>query len=104
MGLDAKCEWEFSSKSTYLTTNKLRFSALLDIPRAFWLRLWGHKFILPCHKLLWWQNLSNAIPTRDKLNSLFYVDDVLCPVYMTANETVIHLLFFFLVIFLGFSG
>ncbi|KAL5545578.1 hypothetical protein UlMin_005265 [Ulmus minor] len=74
-------------------TNKHRFNSSIDIPRAVWLRLWGHKSILHCHKLLWWQLLSNALPTRDKLNSLFFIDDILCPICMTSNETVAHLLF-----------
>ncbi|KAL5550337.1 hypothetical protein UlMin_000513 [Ulmus minor] len=60
---------------------------------AVWLRLWGHKSIIPHHKLLWWQLLSNALPTRDKINSLFHIDDILCPICMTSNETVVHLLF-----------
>ncbi|KAL5562072.1 hypothetical protein UlMin_031819 [Ulmus minor] len=83
---------KYSTKSAYLTANKQRFSSL-DIPRTVWLRLWGHKSILPRHKMLWWQLLSNTLPTRDKLNSLFHIDDILCYICRNSNETGAHLLF-----------
>ncbi|KAL5558369.1 hypothetical protein UlMin_034580 [Ulmus minor] len=57
------------------------------------MKLWGHKLILPWHKLNWWQLLSNAFPTQEKLNSLFHIDDVLCSICNPDIENVVHLLF-----------
>ncbi|KAL5557491.1 hypothetical protein UlMin_039727 [Ulmus minor] len=85
---------KFSTKSAYLTANKGRFSNGSSISRSDWLRIWGHKLVLPRHKLNWWLILSNALPTRDKLNSIFHIDNVLCPICNDNPENSLHLLFF----------
>ncbi|KAL5569315.1 hypothetical protein UlMin_025890 [Ulmus minor] len=85
---------KFSTKSAYLTANKGRFSNFSNISKSNWLRIWGHKLVLPCHKLNWWLFLSNALPTRDKLNSIFHIDNVLCPICNDCPENSLHLLFF----------
>ncbi|KAL5563053.1 hypothetical protein UlMin_032800 [Ulmus minor] len=85
---------KFSTKSAYLTANKSRFSYGSTIPKESWLRVWGHKLVLPRHKLNWWLFLSNAFPTRDKLNSLFHIENVFCPICNDSPENSLHLLFF----------
>ncbi|KAL5568872.1 hypothetical protein UlMin_025447 [Ulmus minor] len=84
----------FSTKYVYLTANKGKFSNGSNIPKEHWLRVWGHKLVLLRHKLNWWLFLSNAFPTRDKLNSLFHIDNVLCPICNVSHENSLHLLFF----------
>ncbi|KAL5579635.1 hypothetical protein UlMin_012077 [Ulmus minor] len=74
--------------------NKNCFTAPAHIPKAIWLKVWNHKLILPRHKLLWWQMLSNCLPLREKLNSLFLVDNICCPLCNLHTENAIHLLFF----------
>ncbi|KAL5551253.1 hypothetical protein UlMin_001429 [Ulmus minor] len=86
---------KFSTKSAYLTANKGRFSNGSNIPKESWLRVWGHKLVLLRHKLNWWFFLSNAFPTRDKLNSLFHIENMLCPICNDSPENSLHLLFFF---------
>ncbi|KAL5551694.1 hypothetical protein UlMin_001870 [Ulmus minor] len=85
---------KFSTKSAYHLANKLRFTNYPAISKETWLRMWSHKYTLPRHKLNWWLIISNAIPTRDKLNSLFYIDNVLCPICNAHAENSLHLLFF----------
>ena len=84
----------FSARSAYLTANKDRFTSPTNIPKAIWLKIWDHKLILPRHKLLWWQMLSNSLPLRDKLNSIFPVDNISCPLCNLHPENALHLLFF----------
>ncbi|KAL5549993.1 hypothetical protein UlMin_000169 [Ulmus minor] len=85
---------KFSTKSAYHLANKLRFTNCPAISKETWLRVWSHKYTLPRHKLNWWLIISNAIPTRDKLNSIFYIDNVLCPICNAHSENSLHLLFF----------
>ncbi|KAL5545963.1 hypothetical protein UlMin_005650 [Ulmus minor] len=83
----------FTAKSAYLTANKNCIIAYPYIPKEIWLRLWGHKSILPRHKLNWWLFISNCLPTREKLNSIFAIDDITCPIYNIGPENAIHVLF-----------
>ncbi|KAL5553244.1 hypothetical protein UlMin_040645 [Ulmus minor] len=59
-----------------------------------WLRIWGHKKLLPRHKLNWWLFLSDCFPTRAKLNSIFSIENTNCPICSSEPETMTHLLFF----------
>ncbi|KAL5569589.1 hypothetical protein UlMin_026164 [Ulmus minor] len=85
---------KFSTKSAYLLANRLRFMNGSGVSKEIWLKVWTQKFTLPRHKLNWWLIISNAIPTRDKLNSLFHIDNVLCPIFNAHIENSLHLLFF----------
>ncbi|KAL5566496.1 hypothetical protein UlMin_029660 [Ulmus minor] len=85
----------FSTRSAYLLYNKFRFSDQNHLPKEIWLKIWGHKRLLPRHKLLWWHFLSNAFPTREKLNSIFHIENTSCPICSTNPEDALHLLFFF---------
>ncbi|KAL5560987.1 hypothetical protein UlMin_030734 [Ulmus minor] len=84
----------FSTRSAYLLYNKLRFSDQNHLPKEIWLKIWGHKRLLPRHKLLWWHFLSNAFPTREKLNSIFHIENTSCPFCSVNPEDALHLLFF----------
>ncbi|KAL5579576.1 hypothetical protein UlMin_012018 [Ulmus minor] len=84
----------FSTRSAYLLYNKLRFSDQNHLPKEIWLKIWGHKRLLPRHKLLWWHFLSNAFPTREKLNSIFHIENTSCPICSVNPEDALHLLFF----------
>ncbi|KAL5561446.1 hypothetical protein UlMin_031193 [Ulmus minor] len=84
----------FSTRSAYLLYNKIRFSEQNHLPKEIWLKIWGHKQLLPRHKLLWWHFLSNAFPTREKLNSIFHIDNTCCPICSANSEDALHLLFF----------
>ncbi|KAL5549525.1 hypothetical protein UlMin_004756 [Ulmus minor] len=85
---------KFSAHSAYLSANCRRFNSLMQIPRSCWLRIWGHKKLLPRHKLNWWLFLSDCFPTRAKLNSIFSIENTNCPICSSEPETINHLLFF----------
>ncbi|KAL5558319.1 hypothetical protein UlMin_034530 [Ulmus minor] len=66
----------------------------MQISRSCWLRLWGHKNLLPRHKLNWWLFLSDCFPTIAKLSSIFSIEITDCPICSFGPETMTHLLFF----------
>ncbi|KAL5538858.1 hypothetical protein UlMin_043555 [Ulmus minor] len=69
---------KFSARSFYLFVNKQRFAVASNIPKKVWLSVWNAN-ILPRHKLLWWQIISNCLPTRTCLNRCFPGIDTQCP-------------------------
>ncbi|KAL5546088.1 hypothetical protein UlMin_005775 [Ulmus minor] len=78
----------------YLHSNRHRFSPSTVARKEDWLKIWNHKLLLPRHKLNWWHFVSNCFPTREKLSSLFTIDDTSCPICAFAPKNMIHLLFF----------
>ncbi|KAL5543394.1 hypothetical protein UlMin_007178 [Ulmus minor] len=78
----------------YLHSNRHRFSPSTVARKEDWLKIWNHKLLLPRHKLNWWHFISNCFPTREKLSSLFTINDTSYPIYASAPENMIHLLFF----------
>ncbi|KAL5545647.1 hypothetical protein UlMin_005334 [Ulmus minor] len=80
-----------SSRSACLTAQCHHFSIASTIPRMVWRCLWNAK-ILPRHKLLWWQFLSNCLPTRARLNRC--IPDILtqCPLCNHSVEMALHLM------------
>ncbi|KAL5565757.1 hypothetical protein UlMin_028921 [Ulmus minor] len=85
---------KFSTHSAYLSANCSRFNSPMQIPRSCWLRIWGHKNLLPRHKLNWWLFLSDCFPTRAKLSSIFSIENTDCPICSSGPETMTHMLFF----------
>ncbi|KAL5541913.1 hypothetical protein UlMin_009623 [Ulmus minor] len=84
---------KFSARSFYLFVNNQRFAAASNIPKKIWLSIWNAN-ILPHHKLLWWQIISNCLPTRTRLNRFFPGIDTQCPLCGQESKTLIHLLLF----------
>ncbi|KAL5582506.1 hypothetical protein UlMin_014948 [Ulmus minor] len=84
---------KFSARSFYLFVNNQRFAAASNIPKKIWLSIWNAN-ILPRYKLLWWQIISNCLPTRTHLNRCFPAIDTHCPLCGQESETLIHLLLF----------
>ena len=80
-------------------TQHRRFSMPMNIPKDCSLRIWGHKNLLPHHKLNRWRFLSNCFPTRDRLSSIFSIENTNCPICLCTY----CFLFLFLVLVTGFS-
>ncbi|KAL5568741.1 hypothetical protein UlMin_025316 [Ulmus minor] len=84
---------KFSASSFYLFVNNHNFAAASNIPKKIWLSIWNAN-ILPRHKLLWWQILSNCLPTRTRLNRCFPDIDTQCPLCSQGSESLFHLLLY----------
>ncbi|KAL5568671.1 hypothetical protein UlMin_025246 [Ulmus minor] len=82
---------KFSSRSFYLYANQLIFSTASNIPNKVWLSIWNAN-ILPHHKLLWWQILSDCLPTRTRLFRCWPDIDTRCPLCGHDLESLFHLL------------
>lgn len=80
----------FSTKSAYRTDQKQRFSNTSLLPNIYWNKLW-HSKIHPRHKILWWQIILDALPTREKLAKLFPIEDLMCPLCNRHPESAEHL-------------
>ncbi|KAL5553326.1 hypothetical protein UlMin_040727 [Ulmus minor] len=84
---------KFSARSFYLFVNNQRFVAASNIPKKVWLSIWNAN-ILPRHKLLWWQILSNCLPTKTRINRCIPGIDTICPLCGLGSESLLHLLLF----------
>ncbi|KAL5538575.1 hypothetical protein UlMin_045894 [Ulmus minor] len=84
----------FSAKSAYLSTNTTRFKEVLGILKSDWNKLWNCKTILPRHKVLWWQILTDCLPLRSRLASRFPIPDITCPICLSNIENSLHLFVF----------
>ncbi|KAL5564630.1 hypothetical protein UlMin_027794 [Ulmus minor] len=84
---------KFSARSFYLFTNNHNFAAASNIPKKICLSIWNAN-ILPRHKLLWRQILSNCLPTRTHLNHCFLDIDTQCPLCSQGSESLLHLLLY----------
>ncbi|KAL5576409.1 hypothetical protein UlMin_018108 [Ulmus minor] len=81
----------FSAKSTYLSANSSKFKEVPEILKSYWNKLWCCKTILPRHKILWCQMLSNCLPIRERLASCFPIPDLNCPFCHSNIENILHL-------------
>ncbi|KAL5558347.1 hypothetical protein UlMin_034558 [Ulmus minor] len=84
---------KFSARSFYLFVNNQRFADASNIPKKIWLSIWNAN-ILPRHKLLWWQIISNYLPTKTRMNRCIPGIDTLCPLCGQGSESLLHLLLF----------
>ncbi|KAL5563120.1 hypothetical protein UlMin_032867 [Ulmus minor] len=84
----------FSAKSAYLSTNATRFKDITGILKVEWNKLWNCKTILPRHKVLWWQILTDCLPLRSHLASRFSIPDITCPICHSNVENSLHLFVF----------
>ncbi|KAL5543569.1 hypothetical protein UlMin_007353 [Ulmus minor] len=84
---------KFSTRSFYLFVNNQRLVAASNIPKKVWLSIWNAN-ILPRHKLLWWQILSNCLPTKTRINRCIPGIDILCPLCGFGSESLLHLLLY----------
>ncbi|KAL5544025.1 hypothetical protein UlMin_007809 [Ulmus minor] len=51
--------------NAYLTDNADRFKEVPGIIKSDWNKLWSCRTILPQHKILWWQLLTNSLPNGE---------------------------------------
>ncbi|KAL5565972.1 hypothetical protein UlMin_029136 [Ulmus minor] len=84
---------KFSSHSFYLYANHHIFSTASNIPKKIWLSIWNAN-ILPRHKLLWWQILSDCLPTRTRLYRCLPDIDTCYPLCGHDLESLLHLLLY----------
>ncbi|KAL5545866.1 hypothetical protein UlMin_005553 [Ulmus minor] len=84
---------KFSARSFYLYANNHSFSNVSNIPKKVWLSLWNAN-ILPRHKVLWWQILSNCLPTRTRIQICLPNIDSQCPICANNVESALHLLIY----------
>ncbi|KAL5572537.1 hypothetical protein UlMin_022134 [Ulmus minor] len=84
---------KFSARSFYLFVNNQRFAAASNILKKIWLGIWNAN-ILPRHKLLWWQIMSNCLPTKTRINRCILGIDTLCPLCGQGLESLLHLLLY----------
>ncbi|KAL5581946.1 hypothetical protein UlMin_014388 [Ulmus minor] len=84
---------KFSARSFYLFANNHSFPNASNIPKKVWLSLWNAN-ILPRHKILWWQILSNCLPTRTRIQRCLPDIDTQCPICANNVESALHLLIY----------
>ncbi|KAL5575718.1 hypothetical protein UlMin_017417 [Ulmus minor] len=82
-----------NARSFYLFVNNQRFAAASNIPKKIWLSIWNAN-ILPRHKLLWWQIISNCLPTKTRINRCIPGIDTQCPLCGQGSEYLLHLLLY----------
>ncbi|KAL5561330.1 hypothetical protein UlMin_031077 [Ulmus minor] len=87
------CSGKFSSRSFYLSANHHNFSNASNIPKKVWLSIWSAN-ILPRHKLLWWQILSNCLSMQTRLHRCLPDIDTHCPLCGHNSELLLHLLLY----------
>ncbi|KAL5568628.1 hypothetical protein UlMin_025203 [Ulmus minor] len=84
---------KFLARSFYLSANNHTFSSASNIPKKVWLSLWSAN-ILPQHKILWWQILSNYLSMRTRIHRCLPDIDTQCSLCANNSESALHLLFY----------
>ena len=81
---------QFIVKSAYLLDQSQRFQAYATAYSSIWRAIQKAK-IHTRHKLLWLCIALDILPTRSRLNHIFPIEDVFCPLCSRGSETIIHL-------------
>ncbi|KAL5549176.1 hypothetical protein UlMin_004407 [Ulmus minor] len=84
----------FSVKSAYLIDNASCFSGITGILKAYWNKICNCSSILTRHKLLWWNILTNSLPTRNRIHSCFNIDNLTCPICNSNSKNILRLFMF----------
>lgn len=94
--VNASDSWLWPASPTDSYTVKMAYNLLcqeLDMPLATLTSLYRFLWKTKLHqrlKVLWWQALTNSIPTKSKLNSLFPIAKTSCTLCSPDSKSIIH--------------
>uniref|UniRef100_A0A803Q3C6 RNase H type-1 domain-containing protein n=1 Tax=Cannabis sativa TaxID=3483 RepID=A0A803Q3C6_CANSA len=77
----------FSIKSAYHIITRRRYGAT---PSGIWKIIWNNS-IHARLKFLWWQIITNALPTRERIAMALNLQSTLCPICNKERESSFHL-------------